>query len=99
MRQRERSELRLKYLEDTRYARVSLRLLSDSENGGPNEWDEPTTVIQVAGAIDRLIAQLEIIRFKRKRFVWSAADEVIAAALQLSRSSALPKVRFGYIID
>jgi hypothetical protein len=45
MRPSERSELRLKYLEDTRYARVSLRLLSDSANDGPNEWDEPTTVI------------------------------------------------------
>ena len=95
----ERSESRLKYLDDTRYAGVNLCLLSDSENDGASEWDVPTIGIHVAGAIDRLIAQFEIGRFKVKRFVRSAADEVITAALCLSRSSELPKVQRGYMVD
>src|SRR5271166_790447 len=76
----ERSESRMKCHKHTRYARVNLCLLSDPENDGASEW-EPTIVIHVAGAIDRLIAQFEISRFKGKRLVRSAADEVITAAL------------------
>src|SRR5271165_2168787 len=77
--------------------RVSFSLLTDSQNDGASPWDVVAIVLQVVGAMDRLIMYLAVGGSKVHPPGRSASDEVLVFAPEFSRSRVL--VRHGIGID
>ena len=83
-------------LEYTCDMRVSLSLLTDSQDDGASPWDVVAIVLQVVGA-NRLMMYVAEGGSKRHPLGRSAADEVLVFAPEFSRSRVL--VQHGIGID
>ena len=77
--------------------RVRFSLLIDSQDDGASPWDVVAIVLQVVGAVDRLMMHVAEVGSKRQPLGRSAADEVLVFAPEFSRSSVL--VQRGIGID
>ena len=77
--------------------RVSFRLLTNSQDGGASPWDVVAIVLQVVGAMDRLMMYVAEGGSKRHPLGRSAAHEVLVFAPEFSRSSVM--VQHGIGID
>jgi len=91
------SESWMDCLEYTCGMRVSFSLLTDSLDDGASPWDVVAIVLQVFGAMDRLMMYVAEGGCKRHPFVWSAVDEVLVLTPEFSRSR-IP-VQHGIGID
>src|ERR1700675_4695588 len=69
--------------------RVSLSLLTDSQDDGASPWDVVAIGLQVVGPKDRLIMYVAEGGSKRHPLGRSAADEVLVFAPEFSRSRVL----------
>ena len=76
---------------------VSSSLLTDSQDDGASPWRVVAIVLQVVGAMDRLMMYLAEGGSKRHPLGRSAADEVLVFAPEFSFSSVL--VQYGISID
>ena len=84
-------------LEHTCDVGVRSSLLTDSQDGGASPWNVVCIVVQVVGAMDRLMMYVAEGGCKRHPLGRSAADEVLVLAPEFSRSSVL--VQHGIGID
>ena len=69
--------------------RVSFSLLTDSQDDGASPWDVVAIVLQVVGAMDRLMMYVAEGGSKRHPLGRSAADEVLVFAPEFSRFRVL----------
>ena len=76
---------------------VSSSLLTDSQDDGASPWHVVAIVLQVVGAMDRLMMYVTEGGSKRHPLGRSAAEEVLVFAPEFSRSSVL--VHHGIGID
>ena len=76
---------------------VSSSLLTDSQDDGASPWDVVAIVLQVVGAMDRLIMYVAEGGSKRHPLGLSAAEEILVFAPEFSRSSV--PVQHGIGID
>ena len=77
--------------------RVSFSLPIDSQDDGASPWDVVAIVLQVVGAMDRLMMYVAEGGSKRHPLGRSAADEVLVFAPEFSRSRV--PVQHGIGID
>jgi hypothetical protein len=84
-------------LEYTCDMRVSFSLLTDSQHDGASPWHVVAIVLEVVGAMDRLVMYVAEGGSKRHPLGRSAADEVLVFAPEFSRSRNL--VQHGIGID
>ena len=84
-------------LEYTCDMRVSFSLLTDSQDDGASPWDVVAIVLQVVGAMDRLMMYVAEGGSKCHPLSGSAADEVLVLVPEFSRSRVL--VQHGIGID
>jgi len=84
-------------LEYTYDMRVSFSLLTDSLDDGASPWDVVAVVLQVVGALGRLLMYVAEGGSKRHPLGRSAANEVRVFAPEFSRSRVL--VQHGIGID
>jgi hypothetical protein len=85
----EQSELWMECLDYTCDMRVSFSLLTDSQDDGASPGDVVAIVLQVVGAMDRLMMYVAEGGSKRHPLGRSAADEVLIFAPEFSRSLGL----------
>jgi hypothetical protein len=76
---------------------VSSSLLTDSQDDGASPWHVVAIVLQVAGAMNRLMMYVAEGGSKRHPLGRSAGDEILAVAPEFSRSSVM--VQHGIGID
>lgn len=89
------SELWLDRLDYTCDMRVSFSLLTDSLNDGASPWDVVAIVLQVVGAMDRLMMYVVVGWSKRHPVGRSAAVPVLAP--EFSRSYVLAQHGIGVV--
>ena len=77
--------------------RVSFSLLTDSQDDRASPWDVVAIVLQVVGAMNRLMMYLAKGGSKRHPLSRSASDEVLIFAPEFIRSRVL--VQHGISID
>ena len=78
---------------------MSSSLLTDSQDDGASPWHVVAIVLQVVGAMDRLMMYVAEGGSKRHPLGRSAADEVLVVAPEFSRSSVMVQHGIGIGID
>ena len=91
----EQSESWMDCLEYTCDMGMSSSLLTDPQDDGASPWHVVAIVLQVVGAMDRLMMYVVEVGSKRHPLGRSAAHEVLVFAQEFSRSSVLVQQGIG----